>query len=1134
MKEERKYDKEKSSKEKSKEKERSFDKSKDEDKKKESSKHKKDGKIEAVEPKKEDVRIVTDKVKEVTKKDKDKAKAKELDKSHDKSDRKSKEKKEKSEKSTKEKTEVKSHKAEKEKRSEDKAKEVKNEQKKDDRKSKSEEKKNSEHKEKRKKESETKTSEKLISKKHSTDKKEIKEKVKVEQKSDTVPKVNKESKDKTHDKAQESTKTKHDEKKTPRKDKIASKTMPVSKGTIKPEKKVEKSEKDIETGKVKASEDILERKVKVRKDSSSSVSSVSLSSPSQVFSSDSCHALSPERSKPSMPLEKLINNISTDSSSCESDFGSPGVVRKNLEKEVKVKKEERPLSRNEEEAYRGKVPPKLVMSDTVNRSRSPSADLTVKQETSSVCADNLKKQTNKNKYPSTLYRLAVQNKERENELLQKEKEKAELKAKEAKKLEESAKRVAKPIGPAVVRPATSARPVLTDRPAAADRFKVKVEVQSPTTSSSTSESEENDDKRPIPVPEPRPKPSQMSVKKSSADGHHLSKRLLKAVTVKAGESSSDSEDESSKRLPPPKPSSRGISQKPKSPSENESESAKRLPPLRPGSRGASKRLKTPSDDDNEPTKMSPQRPTSRSIYKKIEHCSESFSSSEEEKGVKVRHVNSLVAAMPPTVARKTSKTLDKNEVKGLSPRRSSSRDISKKLKDSRESFSSSEGERDYKTNRTSSPVTAHHATKTNQIIKTFDTEPKRQMTEKNNQEVTSDKSSSTSEDENDTRTKERDSRPAAQHAMKTKRTIKTDGTEQGKKLMNKKKREILAAKLKKHSSLSESSTSSKESEIFDNKPTAKKSLFTKQNGRSVAMLETKNSGQNSKRSDSLSDSSSDTETDVDRRSKLTPNKILDVKVEKREDAASSTEEGVKQNGMALHSDMKKVSEDKFQLGLTSEINKFPLATLSDDEKVNFQPPPENSPPPLPLLSEDSSDEEIKKPPKFPPCVRKTSLLSKTRRPSSSSDTSDSESDEPASTLFKKSRPQKRPRDTSSERGRLSHPGSKRVPSPRLPPESISRQKSVNEDYLEVKPAGVQWTDPKNEFSDLSRFTKDYLADLLELQNRVCSVSDPDIAQRIVDAIEETGCFEISANTFDFDACKLDLVTIQKLRNILNF
>lgn len=37
-------------------------------------------------------------------------------------------------------------------------------------------------------------------------------------------------------------------------------------------------------------------------------------------------------------------------------------------------------------------------------------------------------------------------------------------------------------------------------------------------------------------------------------------------------------------------------------------------------------------------------------------------------------------------------------------------------------------------------------------------------------------------------------------------------------------------------------------------------------------------------------------------------------------------------------------------------------------------------------------------------------------------------------------------------------------------------------------------------------------------------------QKIVQLIAETGRFEVSANTFDFDLCLLDRATVQQLQN----
>ncbi len=57
--------------------------------------------------------------------------------------------------------------------------------------------------------------------------------------------------------------------------------------------------------------------------------------------------------------------------------------------------------------------------------------------------------------------------------------------------------------------------------------------------------------------------------------------------------------------------------------------------------------------------------------------------------------------------------------------------------------------------------------------------------------------------------------------------------------------------------------------------------------------------------------------------------------------------------------------------------------------------------------------------------------------------------------------------------------------------------------------------------------------LLELQRRLMNTNDSDLLQRVVKVIQETGKFNISAATFDFDLCMLDSETVRRLQDCLD-
>lgn len=56
--------------------------------------------------------------------------------------------------------------------------------------------------------------------------------------------------------------------------------------------------------------------------------------------------------------------------------------------------------------------------------------------------------------------------------------------------------------------------------------------------------------------------------------------------------------------------------------------------------------------------------------------------------------------------------------------------------------------------------------------------------------------------------------------------------------------------------------------------------------------------------------------------------------------------------------------------------------------------------------------------------------------------------------------------------------------------------------------------------------------LLDLQNKLSTVSDAAVLQRVVQIVGKTGCYVINDATFDFDLCNLDASTIEKLADCL--
>ncbi|XP_037956820.1 protein AF-9 [Teleopsis dalmanni] len=59
---------------------------------------------------------------------------------------------------------------------------------------------------------------------------------------------------------------------------------------------------------------------------------------------------------------------------------------------------------------------------------------------------------------------------------------------------------------------------------------------------------------------------------------------------------------------------------------------------------------------------------------------------------------------------------------------------------------------------------------------------------------------------------------------------------------------------------------------------------------------------------------------------------------------------------------------------------------------------------------------------------------------------------------------------------------------------------------------------------------EYLNELQELHQKIMTLQDNEELQQVVEMIAATGCYEITAKTFDFDLCKLDRNTVQRLQD----
>nr|CAD7429471.1 unnamed protein product [Timema monikensis] len=65
------------------------------------------------------------------------------------------------------------------------------------------------------------------------------------------------------------------------------------------------------------------------------------------------------------------------------------------------------------------------------------------------------------------------------------------------------------------------------------------------------------------------------------------------------------------------------------------------------------------------------------------------------------------------------------------------------------------------------------------------------------------------------------------------------------------------------------------------------------------------------------------------------------------------------------------------------------------------------------------------------------------------------------------------------------------------------------------------------------FTPDYVSELMDLQQKIMTLEDNAELQRVVQVIAETGQYEITKKTFDFDLCTLDRRTVKRLQDFFS-
>lgn len=87
------------------------------------------------------------------------------------------------------------------------------------------------------------------------------------------------------------------------------------------------------------------------------------------------------------------------------------------------------------------------------------------------------------------------------------------------------------------------------------------------------------------------------------------------------------------------------------------------------------------------------------------------------------------------------------------------------------------------------------------------------------------------------------------------------------------------------------------------------------------------------------------------------------------------------------------------------------------------------------------------------------------------------------------------------------------------------------DPEQVAPDSTNSTDA--EISEPPVFSEDYVSQLKDLQQKIMTLQDNDELQRVVQVIAETGQYEITKKTFDFDLCALDRRTVQRLQQFFS-
>lgn len=99
--------------------------------------------------------------------------------------------------------------------------------------------------------------------------------------------------------------------------------------------------------------------------------------------------------------------------------------------------------------------------------------------------------------------------------------------------------------------------------------------------------------------------------------------------------------------------------------------------------------------------------------------------------------------------------------------------------------------------------------------------------------------------------------------------------------------------------------------------------------------------------------------------------------------------------------------------------------------------------------------------------------------------------------------------------------------------SLKKEILSDEEECEKKENVAETFNFENGYGDLGTAPNgEDLIELLKLHQKLESMQDSTVIQRVVQEIEKTGLYKISEKTFDFDLCELDSSTVKKIHNFL--